>query len=612
MRQTYLTASRVVIYLGEEADGSEVAMKAFNAQIVHVKHPKSDEHHEPEVQAAVHSLLKRPYFFRTWVIQEVMLAYKAVMICGDNTIDWTAMERVFESKWLKRRQEISTWMTQTSDTELINKSIESRLMQFLETSKFCLAEDPRDKIFGILGVVGIEDPDAAIQPDYSLSVQEVYTGVAAYLVQQYRERIIYYALAAPKQIPNLPSWVPDWTRLNRLENPQDLVIYINTSLQSISPWYASTLGEPVEENNLEIIDRELFARREIQMLELGDEIWGGPFDSRLIVPPNEDEQIRKNIFGYTKIGSLNVWSSLLFRIDQEGRLQKGQNPSTTPSKRNENILYYGKTGSRLEKDTEIRWIPDLGGVFHVKRHGLENTISLMQHCSIKISSPEKTSHILKNCFGTMMTISCLIDKYYPAQNVWYTLQLRNMCAEIHRISSWRKTMEIFTDARKNMNLRSERGDDVSSPPAPCERVSMNGPKPTDRNLYKLHTIWGATVTKLDLDKVYSKESEDTGEELPTTEFAERIEAKYFKWWDLWDWNSIAKKLWATECMQSEESALVSCAEHLSTLDELLVQTITFERLVKHCYHYDEYLYDQLFSRPLVRDDDGGWKWKSWF
>ncbi len=66
--------------------------------------------------------------------------------------------------------------------------------------------DPRDKIYGLLGIA-LDAEQLNIVPDYSKSVEKVYTEAAAKILSLGKLELLQYV---HPQNPNMPSWVPDW------------------------------------------------------------------------------------------------------------------------------------------------------------------------------------------------------------------------------------------------------------------------------------------------------------------------------------------------------------------------------------------------------------------
>ena len=74
--------------------------------------------------------------------------------------------------------------------------------------------DPRDKVFSALGFLDSSSPTHLIlTPDYSLSVQEVYTQTAVILLRQLPDLALLGMVedASLRKTSNLPSWVPDFS-----------------------------------------------------------------------------------------------------------------------------------------------------------------------------------------------------------------------------------------------------------------------------------------------------------------------------------------------------------------------------------------------------------------
>jgi hypothetical protein len=69
------------------------------------------------------------------------------------------------------------------------------------------ATDPRDKVYGLLGLAGLD-----IFPDYTNTVSEVYEKAAMEYLRIYG---ITYCLneagTSKRRRPDLPTWVPDWS-----------------------------------------------------------------------------------------------------------------------------------------------------------------------------------------------------------------------------------------------------------------------------------------------------------------------------------------------------------------------------------------------------------------
>ncbi|RYP49451.1 hypothetical protein DL768_004861 [Monosporascus sp. mg162] len=73
------------------------------------------------------------------------------------------------------------------------------------------ASDPRDKVFGVLGLIQDEMQKLALQPNYSLSAQHVFIGIFAHcIISQKAVHVFLYAAGLSAPAPS-PSWVPDWT-----------------------------------------------------------------------------------------------------------------------------------------------------------------------------------------------------------------------------------------------------------------------------------------------------------------------------------------------------------------------------------------------------------------
>ena|ERR1700761_3877700 len=91
-------------------------------------------------------------------------------------------------------------------------------ISLLSLLRFCQATDPKDKIFAILGVVtdiDLSQPGMEISYSPSESVAQLYTRIAGAAMVSNARNVIELlwegGSALHPRLPDLPSWVPDWS-----------------------------------------------------------------------------------------------------------------------------------------------------------------------------------------------------------------------------------------------------------------------------------------------------------------------------------------------------------------------------------------------------------------
>ncbi|KAF4452107.1 hypothetical protein F53441_5040 [Fusarium austroafricanum] len=178
MRDIYSAANRVLIYLGIDntLGGSEVEC-------------------DPQ------SLSHNSYFSRIWVVQEIASAKQAEVLHARQSMSWNFFHRNLRHLSIKKWMRHFDQPRQIEDVHLF--------LTLLEDTRDCNASDPRDKMFALLGLWKVD-----LDPDYTLSTQAVYTGLASRLVidkdQEVAGRLLDMA-SHRRSMPGLPSWVPDWS-----------------------------------------------------------------------------------------------------------------------------------------------------------------------------------------------------------------------------------------------------------------------------------------------------------------------------------------------------------------------------------------------------------------
>jgi len=252
MTNIYSMADSVAVWLGPEEDDSATATEFLRTIANQASSPERLSHlltsqvakHD---LATVVSLFDRDYWRRLWVVQEIFNARSITVYCGKTKLPWVVyqtasdifarhrndLDRYFQaSKREKRRSNISTSQFSYSQVlvyegpgglpdlrQYTDRNSRDRkddvLLEVLRACRRKLASDPKDKLFGILGVLP-EEVRNVFRAGYSRSVKDVYTEIVDHLVQTTeRLDVICDAIHFPlhSNSSSLPSYVPDWSHV---------------------------------------------------------------------------------------------------------------------------------------------------------------------------------------------------------------------------------------------------------------------------------------------------------------------------------------------------------------------------------------------------------------
>ncbi|KAK3625588.1 hypothetical protein LTR56_020308 [Elasticomyces elasticus] len=275
MRDYYTMAWSVIGFLGPAQDechkalglvrsladiaGSEDTCEDLRTTIVRTKkHP-----HMPGSWLALNRLALRPYWIRLWIMQELALGGpRAILYYGSEAILWHTFCRglgvLSGFLWIARVEATKydcrllpdearprgaqyvldhifkdIWMLSHIEE---NQSQSPKLSRLMEMATSTLCSDPRDKVYGMLGVMDREVAKA-IEPDYTRSAAEACTRVAeACIVAHKSVEILRDAnLWGPS---GAPTWVPDftWTGRRRDSRPDDTGQPDDASPRSNKAW----------------------------------------------------------------------------------------------------------------------------------------------------------------------------------------------------------------------------------------------------------------------------------------------------------------------------------------------------------------------------------------
>jgi hypothetical protein len=242
MRDIYHRSSKVIVWL-KDTYNARHSRRLLQQYCVGLNHRT-----EAEVKAeyrrredrlgwrALMNLYNHSWFHRVWVVQEVSMA-KEVFIQLDKQIPWEVLSRVtgrlqieppefsfIYNAWDDWSQQlydfrgmINTFQNITQISNCMRtidqigvNSLSLGNVLFLGT--LLNATDPRDKVYGLLGL-SKHHKIKALRPNYHLSVVDVYAQAAVALTQLGEPEVVLTlaGIGFSRKFPGLPSWVPDWT-----------------------------------------------------------------------------------------------------------------------------------------------------------------------------------------------------------------------------------------------------------------------------------------------------------------------------------------------------------------------------------------------------------------
>jgi hypothetical protein len=171
---------------------------------------------EHALWSALPALYQREWFFRVWTFQEIMLATKATVLCGDRAIPWTA----FLQLGLKLSDTELLWVGRPSGSFSPLRNLQNAhqggewFFLYLQGARDRLCRFKEDRIFGMLAlapqsirekiniVYDSKDPDHYVQVYRDATV--------AFLEELPLETVLSAALSSGKA-EKIPSWCPDWS-----------------------------------------------------------------------------------------------------------------------------------------------------------------------------------------------------------------------------------------------------------------------------------------------------------------------------------------------------------------------------------------------------------------
>ncbi|TVY85528.1 Heterokaryon incompatibility protein 6 OR allele [Lachnellula suecica] len=228
----YSNAAEVIVWLGEENEGSSIAMARIlepsgydldRFQAVESYEQRKDEYTKlfgdrprvrplpDNVQRSFIALFQRPYWKRVWIIQEVAKARNVSIFCGGRIVSWAQLLRFVQGTELLPPEVQALIKFRSTEQSSQDRP---RLAKALIDTKYNLSTDPRDKIYA-LRALSSDGDELVPTPNYTQSPQRVYFNLLKNMLSKY-ESLDYLHRQLPSNHPlsGKGGYPPDWRKVS--------------------------------------------------------------------------------------------------------------------------------------------------------------------------------------------------------------------------------------------------------------------------------------------------------------------------------------------------------------------------------------------------------------
>lgn len=196
---------------------------------------------------ALYKFFGRPWFSRVWIIQEAVLSPRCALFYGsresslsvlgeflqailENSNRWNLGTEIGNDEKKAFGRDVNRAMALAGSSSIRKRIGNSKIVSDgllysnLALTRYAAATDPRDKIYGILGLV--DHLQERVIPDYNMETAEVYNMIARRLVKSGEGLDTLYQAATntPQSMEGLLSWAPDWSISNDRDTWLDVLL----------------------------------------------------------------------------------------------------------------------------------------------------------------------------------------------------------------------------------------------------------------------------------------------------------------------------------------------------------------------------------------------------
>ncbi|KAM0817712.1 hypothetical protein AB5N19_03519 [Seiridium cardinale] len=177
MQDIFSRADMIIAWLGLPDPDSDLVMDAIRARSRNVG---GNNDGGWSVQKAVKSFVRRPYFQRMWIVQEVLLSPTVQVLCGPRFCLWDDMAKfILRKNWPSEMAIpgttdalLSRWMDRSTPRSGNSQTSLHAMIYDFHPAK---CADPRDSVYALLGLVTAPRlGSSTLVADYTISTAQLY------------------------------------------------------------------------------------------------------------------------------------------------------------------------------------------------------------------------------------------------------------------------------------------------------------------------------------------------------------------------------------------------------------------------------------------------------
>ena len=227
MSDIYFSAEEVAAWLGSESSSSGEAMQLLlvpkesadkNGGGTETEMKPSSKTSVKHHRRPLNELFSRSLWKRSWVIQEIVCAKKVTLHCGPHSLDWDNMKsfddfHIYDRTGEDRQLRAAAEALQRLRHEYLRGS-PLGLNHLLFATRDHSCTERRDKIFSMLSLLSEADAaDALLGVDYTKPWTLIFGLATQFILTKSQDLNLLSYSAESSDDDGLPSWVPNWIRL---------------------------------------------------------------------------------------------------------------------------------------------------------------------------------------------------------------------------------------------------------------------------------------------------------------------------------------------------------------------------------------------------------------